>query len=137
MPEPFIVRAGGSRAVISLIAKLALVLALIVVVPLLAFWPFGRTHAPEVTVHDEVDILQDEATARDLSALRFREDIRLAVVTLDVDYSDNFNAAVLAYARAHEPGWLDGNYWADGLLILAVSPRGRRPGCSAERRGRP
>ena len=52
MPEPFIVRAGGSRAVISLIAKLALVLALIIVVPLLAFWPFGRTHAPEVTVHD-------------------------------------------------------------------------------------
>jgi len=87
MPEPFIVRAGGSRAVISLIAKLALVLALIIVVPLLAFWPFGRTHAPEVTVHDEVDILQDEATARDLSALRFREDIRLAVVTLDVDTS--------------------------------------------------
>ena len=129
MPEPFIVRAGGSRAVISLIAKLALVLALIIVVPLLAFWPFGRTHAPEVTVHDEIDILQDEATARDLSALRFREDIRLAVVTLDVDYSDNFNAAVLAYARAHEPGWLDGNYWADGLLILAVSPRGRWVGC--------
>ena len=74
MPEPFIVRAGGSRAVISLIAKLALVLALIIVVPLLAFWPFGRTHAPEVTVHDEIDILQDEATARDLSALRFRNE---------------------------------------------------------------
>ena len=61
--------------------------------------------------------------------LRFREDIHLAVVTLDVGYNDNFNAAVLEYARAHEPGWLDGNYWADGMLILAVSPRGRWVGC--------
>ena len=31
MPEPLIVRAGGSRAVISLTAKLALVLSLIIV----------------------------------------------------------------------------------------------------------
>jgi len=129
MPEPLIVRAGGSRAVISLTAKLVIALALIVVAPLVAFWPFGRTHAPQVTVHDEVDIVQDEATARDLSALRFREDVRLAVVALDVDYNDNFNAAVLEYARAHEPGWIDGNYWADGMLILAVSPRGRWVGC--------
>ena len=129
MAEPFIVRAGGSRAVISLASKLVIALVLIIVMPLVAFWPFGRTHAPEVTVHDEADIVQDEATARDLSTLRFREDIHLAVVTLDVGYNDNFNAAVLEYARAHEPGWLDGNYWADGMLILAVSPRGRWVGC--------
>ena len=25
--------------------------------------------------------------------------------------------------------WLDGNYWADGLLILAISPRGQWVGC--------
>ena len=129
MAEPFIVRAGGSRAVISLASKLVIALVLIIVMPLVAFWPFGRTHAPEVTIHDEADIVQDEATARDLSTLRFREDIHLAVVTLDVGYNDNFNAAVLEYARAHEPGWLDGNYWADGMLILAVSPRGRWVGC--------
>ena len=91
-------------------------------------WRSGPSGArtPPRSVHDEADIVQDEATARDLSTLRFREDIHLAVVTLDVGYNDNFNAAVLEYARAHEPGWLDGNYWADGLLILAVSLRDRK-----------
>ena len=48
MPESFIVRAGGSRAVVSLASKLVIALALIIIMPLVAFWPFGRTHAPEV-----------------------------------------------------------------------------------------
>ena len=123
-----VIRLGGARALASLSAKIAVILVLLVGLPLWALWPFGRTHAPRVEVHDEAQILQEESTQSALGTIRFRQDVRLAVVTLDTDLNTNLNAAVLEYARTHEPSWIDAqdpNYWADGLIILAVSPSGR------------
>lgn len=113
----------------SLALRLAGVVALVVLVPLFAIWPFGQTHQPTVEIHDQAHVLQTDSTARELERLRFRKEVRLAVVTLDVGYNANFNSAVLAYAREHEPSWVEGNYWADGMVILAVSPTGRWVGC--------
>lgn len=126
-----IIRWGGARAVASLGLRLLLVLVLMVGLPLWVLWPFGDSHTPQVEVHDEAQVLQAEAVGRQLEEIGFRKEVRLAVVTLDVGYDENLNAAVLEYARAKEPGWIDDNpnYWADGLVILAVSPTGRWVGC--------
>ncbi|WP_194949654.1 DUF5129 domain-containing protein [Actinomyces trachealis] len=129
MAESILLKAGGARAVFSLAAKTLVAMVLVAVVPLLLFWPFGRTHAPAVEVHDEAGVLQPAATAQALEELRFRKNVRLVVLTLDVGYNDSFNNAVLAHARAHAPSWVDGNYWADGMVILGVSPGGRWVGC--------
>ncbi|WP_257210439.1 DUF5129 domain-containing protein [Actinomyces ruminis] len=58
------------------------------------------------------------------------------LTTDDVDpYASSdtvFNDAVLDYALEHEPSWIstaDPDVWADGLVILAVSPHGRWVGC--------
>ena len=58
--------------------------------------------------------------------------MKLVVLTLDAGYNDNFNSEVLAYARKNHPEWIsasDPNFWADGLVVLGVSPRGRWAGC--------
>jgi len=127
-----LIRWGGSRAVVSLSLKIIVILLLVGGVPLLAFWPFGKTHAPTVEVYDEANVLQDNGTASSLENLRFRKDVKLVVVTLDAGYNDNFNSAVLAYARQDHPEWISAsnpNYWADGTVILGVSPKGRWTGC--------
>ena len=119
---------GGSRAVLALTGKAAVGLLLVLLAPLMMLWPFGRTHVPEVEIHDEYGVLQPAAVQDRLSELRFRQDVNLAVLTLDADYSANFNLEVLTYAREHQPQWIsaaDPNYWADGLVVLAVSPSGR------------
>ena len=123
-----LIRWGGSRAVASLTFKIVVILLLVVGVPLAAFWPFGKTHAPSVEVYDEAGVLQEVETASALEELRFRQDVKLVVLTLDAGYNDNFNSEVLAYARKNHPEWIsasDPNYWADGLVVLGVSPRGR------------
>lgn len=119
---------GGFRSVLALTSKTAVGVLLIVLAPLMMLWPFGRTHAPLVEIHDEYGVLQPAAVEDRLSELRFREDVDLAVLTLDADYTANFNLEVLTYARENQPQWIDAedpNYWADGLVILAVSPSGR------------
>lgn len=123
-----LLRLGGARAVGRLAGRTLVVLLLVVLTPLLLLWPFGRDRAPSVAVHDEEGILQVEPVADRLEELRFRKDVDLEVLTLGVDYSANFNDAVLAYAREHQPQWIsatDPNYWADGLVLLAVSSEGR------------
>ncbi len=132
-----IVRWGGLRAVAALAVKILIVIVLALVVPLLALDPFGATHAPAVEIHDEAEVVDDEALRSSLEGIGFRRDIRLAVFTTDdVDpyaKSDNvFNDAVLDYALNRQPSWIsttDPDYWADGLVILAVSPQGRWVGC--------
>lgn len=119
---------GGSRSVLALAGKTVLGVLLVALAPVMLLWPFGRTHAPHVEVHDEVGILQAPAVEERLSTLRFRDDVDLVVLTLDADYNANFNLEVLTYAREHQTQWIsaeDPNYWADGLVILAVSPSGR------------
>ncbi|SDN80825.1 protein of unknown function [Actinomyces ruminicola] len=132
-----IVRWGGLRAVAALTVKTLLIVVLAVFVPLYALDPFGATHTPAVQIHDEADVLDDDALQTALEDIGFRHDIRLAILTTDdVDpYASSdtvFNDAVLDYALEHEPSWIstaDPDVWADGLVILAVSPHGRWVGC--------
>ena len=119
---------GGSRAVIALATKVLIVAALVAAVPLLYFQPFGARHHPTVEIHDEAGVLQVAPLQEQLEDLKFREEVDLAVLTLPDDGIDNFNLTVLEWARANQPDWIsakDANYWADGLVILAVSPDGR------------
>lgn len=120
---------GGSRAVIALAAKVLVVVALVAAVPLLYFQPFGARHHPTVEIHDDAGVLQVAPLQEQLEDLKFREEVDLAVLTLPrVGANDNFNRAVLEWARANQPDWIsstNSNYWADGLVILAVSPDGR------------
>ncbi|WP_103061764.1 DUF5129 domain-containing protein [Actinomyces qiguomingii] len=132
-----IVRWGGLRAVASLAAKILLFVFLGAVVPLIAMAPVGATHAPVVEIHDEAGVLDDAELHSALERVGFRRDIRLAILTTD-DFdpdSENdtvFNDAVLDYALNRQPSWIstaDPDVWADGLVILAVSPQGRWVGC--------
>lgn len=123
-----IIRWGGARAVGSLALRILIIIVLVAGLPLYALWPFGRTHPPQVEIHDEARVLQAQAVEHSLRGVDFRQDVRLAVLTLEADYNANFNAEVLNYARTRQPDWIsaeDPNYWADGLIILAVSPSGR------------
>ncbi|MBW3068334.1 DUF5129 domain-containing protein [Actinomyces sp. 594] len=138
-----IVRWGGLRAVVALAVKFLIVVALGLVIPLYLAAPFGATHTPAVEIHDEAEIIDDDALRSALEGVGFRRDIRLAILTMDdvetetvlnntVVNNTAFNDAVLAYALEHEPSWIstaDPDYWADGLVILAVSQRGRWVGC--------
>ncbi|MDU0349074.1 DUF5129 domain-containing protein [Actinomyces sp. MRS3W] len=131
-----IIRWGGLRAVAALVAKSLLVVVLGAIVPLVVLDPFGAIRTPAVEIHDEADVLGDAELQTVLEGIGFREDIRLAVLTLDgIDphaTSDTvFNDAVLDYALDQQPSWIstDGRHWADGLVILAVSPHGRWVGC--------
>ncbi|MDO4242822.1 MAG: DUF5129 domain-containing protein [Actinomyces sp.] len=125
----FIQSLGGSRAVLSLSAKVLTCLALIGSLPLMVLQPFGARYEPTVEVHDEAGVLQVEAVEDSLASLEFRKEVDLEVLTLPgAEISENFNAAVLEWARRNEPDWIsaaDPNYWADGLVVLAVSPDGR------------
>ncbi|WP_103061763.1 DUF5129 domain-containing protein [Actinomyces qiguomingii] len=132
-----IVRWGGLRAVVSLAIKLSVVVVLGVFVPLYVLSPFNATHTPVVEIHDEAGVLDDAELHSALERVGFRRDVRLAVFTTnDVDpyaKSDTvFNDAVLDYALNRQPSWIstaDPDVWADGLVILAVSPQGRWVGC--------
>ncbi|CED91663.1 Signal peptide protein, YSIRK [Actinomyces succiniciruminis] len=132
-----IVRWGGLRAVAALTVKSLLIVVLGVIVPLCALDPFGATHTPAVEIHDEAEAVDDDALRSALEDIGFRRDIRLAVFTTDdVDpYASSdtvFNDAVLGYALNEQPSWIstaDPDVWADGLVILAVSPQGRWVGC--------
>lgn len=133
MKQPLIIRMGGLRAVARLGALLLLSVVLIASLPIMALWPFGRSHQPAVEIHDEAGIFYAETLTRDLEALRFREDVRVAVVSLPGDDIENLNDAVLEYARS-QPGqpWISADRpdkWADGLIILAVAPDSRWIGC--------
>ncbi|WP_257210433.1 hypothetical protein [Actinomyces ruminis] len=57
-----IVRWGGLRAVAALTVKTLLIVVLAVFVPLYALDPFGATHTPAVQIHDEADVLDDDAS---------------------------------------------------------------------------
>lgn len=61
--QPLIVRMGGIRAVLAFAFNVTMSLALIAVFPIVALWPFGKTHHPTVEIHDEADVLQTEPLA--------------------------------------------------------------------------
>lgn len=120
---------GGSRAVLALAVKVIAAVGVVVGALLITIEPFGARYNPSVEVHDEAGVLQVAAVRDSLAQLEFRKPVRLEVLTLSgVRAGDNFNMAVLEWARANEPDWISAsnpNYWADGLVVLAVSPDGR------------
>ena len=136
MEQSRIARLGGVRSVTAFVANVVVSLALITVLPVMVIWPFGGSHHPSVEVHDEAGILQTEPLIEEIQAMRFRQDVHVAVLTVPGWDVDNLNDAVLEYARSHasdtDVPWIstsNPNYWSDGLVILAVAPEARKVGC--------
>lgn len=136
MEQSRIARLGGARSVTAFVANVVVSLALITVLPIMVIWPFGGSHHPTVEVHDEAGILQTEPLIEEIQAMRFRDNVHVAVLTVPGWDVDNLNDAVLEYARSHasdtDVPWIstsNPNYWSDGLVILAVAPEARKVGC--------
>ena len=136
MEQSRIARLGGARSVAAFTANIVVSLALIAVLPIMVIWPFGGSHHPTVEVHDEAGILQTEPLIEEIQAMRFRDNVHVAVLTVPGWDVDNLNDAVLEYARSHasdtDVPWIstsNSNYWSDGLVILAVAPEARKVGC--------
>lgn len=118
---------------------LLLTLALLALLAPLAAVPAAHATPPAVEVLDEAGVLDDPQALEDrISGVSFREEVQLEVLTLDsatqdVDTSDErvLNDAVLAYARAEHPEWIDGDTWADGVVIVALDPVQRKLGTYA------
>ena len=136
MKRSGIVGLGGIWSVTAFVANVVVSLALIAVLPIMVIWPFGGSHRPTVEVHDEAGVLQSEPLAKEIQAMRFRQDVHVAVLTVPGWDVDNLNDSVLEYARSHasdtDVPWIstsNPNYWSDGLVILAVAPDSRKVGC--------
>ncbi|WP_180806209.1 DUF5129 domain-containing protein [Actinomyces oris] len=136
MKRSGIVGLGGIWSVTAFVANVVVSLALIAVLPIMVIWPFGESHHPSVEVHDEAGVLQSEPLAKEIQAMRFRQDVHVAVLTVPGWDVDNLNDSVLEYARSHasdtDVPWISAsnpNYWSDGLVILAVAPDSRKVGC--------
>ena len=136
MKQSGIVGLGGIWSVTAFVADVVVSLALIAVLPIMVIWPFGEVHHPSVEVHDEAGVLQSEPLAKEIQAMRFRQDVHVAVLTVPGWDVDNLNDSVLEYARSHQGDtdvpWIstsNPNYWSDGLVILAVAPDSRKVGC--------
>ena len=82
---------------------------------------------PVVEVHDETGSFRDIG-GRPLNAVledvRFSRAVRLVVLSTDSLSGGDMDQAVVTYARANHPEWLSagGSTWANGYVILVVSP---------------
>lgn len=124
-------------------AILALLAVAAVAAPLGVLASAGPAHgAPPsaVSVEDTVGVVDASALSAELEEIDFRRPVELQVLVLDVrdhglDPADDLslNDAVLAHARSDAPQLLsaDGEHWADGLVLLAIDPRGRLLGSYA------
>lgn len=89
--------------------------------------------SPSVQVYDETGSFET-VDARSLSdALRdigFLRPVHLVVLSTDNLIDANIDEATLRYARTSHPEWIasNGYKWADGYLILSVSPSYRKVG---------
>ena len=95
MKQSGIVGLGGIWSVTAFVANVVVSLALIAVLPIMVIWPFGESHHPSVEVHDEAGVLQSEPLAKEIQAMRFRQDVHVAVLTVPGWDVDNLNDAVL------------------------------------------
>lgn len=131
-----------SAHVRSLVLVLLGALALLALLaPLLA--P-GAYAAPPgaVEIDDEQGVIDDpDALQGRLEGIDLRDaaaPVDLKVVTLDIAAHDadpsadtGLNDAVLDDARSEHPDWIDGEKWADGVVILAIDPEHRKVGTYA------
>ena len=120
---------------LNFILNVTVFLALILSLPVMWFWPFGRTHNPTVEVYDKANILSSDTVAEKIQEIGFRQDVHVVVVSVPGYMIGNLNAEVLRYARTHQDAprpWIsssNSNYWSDGIIILAVAPDSRTVGC--------
>ena len=120
---------------LNFILNVTVFLALILSLPVMWFWPFGRTHNPTVEVYDKAHILSSDTVAEKIQDIGFRQDVHVVVVSVPGYMIGNLNAEVLRYARTHQDAprpWIsssNSNYWSDGIIILAVAPDSRKVGC--------
>lgn len=120
---------------LNFILNVTVFLALILSLPVMWFWPFGRTHNPTVEVYDKAHVLSSDTVAEKIQEIGFRQDVHVVVVSVPGYMIGNLNAEVLRYARTHQDAprpWIsssNSNYWSDGIIILAVAPDSRKVGC--------
>ena len=120
---------------LSFILNVTVFLALILSLPVMWFWPFGRTHSPTVEVYDKADVLSSDMVAENIRNIGFRQDVHVVVVSVPGYMIENLNDEVVRYARTHQDAprsWIsssNSNYWNDGTVILAVAPDSRKVGC--------
>lgn len=120
---------------LNFILNVTVFLALILSLPVMWFWPFGRTRNPTVEVYDKAHILSSDTVAEKIQEIGFRQDVHVVVVSVPGYMIGNLNAEVLRYARTHQDAprpWIsssNSNYWSDGIIILAVAPDSRKVGC--------
>ena len=115
-------------------AGLALVLAFPV---FCVYWSAaGGSFHPTVEVRDEAGVLRGTRVGAEIEGLTFDKRVRIVVLTMPGRLSGSLDHAVLDYAhRQPDPTALLENpvpypeRFRDGLVILAVSPEGRKVGC--------
>ena len=124
------------------------VIRLVLSLVLMAVWPLSfltsfiqsgisgaskADFAPEVVVEDQSSVFEDingQSLGTAVESIGFRQPIKLVILSTDNVPTANLNEAVLNYARSNHKEWLSasGDKWADGLVILAVSPSYRKVG---------
>ena len=115
-------------------AGLALVLAFPV---FCVYWSAaGGSFHPTVEVRDEAGVLRGTRVGAEIEGLTFDKRVRIVVLTMPGRLSGSLDHAVLDYAhRQPDPTALLENpvpypeRFRDSLVILAVSPEGRKVGC--------
>ena len=95
-----ILRATSSY--LSFIVSVSVLTALILSLPVMWFWPFGRTHHPTVEIDDRASILSDESVADSIRDVGFRQDVHVLVVSVPGYMIENLNGEVLRCARTHQ-----------------------------------
>lgn len=124
------------------VARLVLSLVLMAVCPLFFLSSFIQNgisgaskadFAPEVVVEDQSSVFEDingQSLGTAMESIGFRQPIKLVILSTDNVPTGNLNEAVLNYARSNHKEWLNAgrDKWADGLVILAVSPNYRKVG---------
>ena len=95
--------------------------------------PANELVTPSVEVHDETGSFEpiDGRTLTDvLGGVAFARPVHLVILSTDDLVDDNLDEATLKYARAGHKEWIspNGYKWADGYLILSVSPTHRKVG---------
>lgn len=95
--------------------------------------PASELVAPSVEVHDETGSfgpVDGRPLTEALGDVKFTRPIHLVILSTDDLVDDNLDEATLKYARAGHQEWIspNGYKWADGYLILSVSPTHRKVG---------
>ena len=95
--------------------------------------PANELVTPSVEVHDETGSFEpiDGRPLTDvLGGVAFARPVHLVILSTDDLVDDNLDEATLKYARAGHKEWIspNGYKWADGYLILSVSPTHRKVG---------